>query len=415
MEALMLQLPRIGDDGMAKLAEVSALAKGGDAWEDEPRVPAGQSGGGQWTTGGSGGSTSPSQTRPQSSGKPSSGSVAPTASRGGASDKSDEIPEIVVPAPVAQSRRQSANGFFVNSTGAGVFFIPTTAGGTQVRPTEIHAEDASAFQVSWDENGVISLKDAKGAIIKVPTAPDELRNFNATTGRALGITIYTFPGTPLASPESPPSPEEERDLAEARAAWLAGRQASEQSWSGRVTTGAVLATAALPAIALLPAAAEAPIAGPLNTAEELWPESEEVEVSGNRAIGQARSYEAGVRGQYPETTMKDRVFTTVVNGERVTGIPDTVAEIHEENTAVESKFVANWARSIRNPASRAGKTAWGRKAQEAMVAQARKYAANFKGGVVYHTNSRELAAYYYRVFRAAGITKFRFIITPVGK
>ena len=113
--------------------------------------------------------------------------------------------------------------------------------------------------------------------------------------------------------------------------------------------------------------------------------------------------------------MKDRMFSTVVNGERVTGIPDTVAEIHEENTAVESKFVANWARSIRNPASRAGKTAWGRRAQEAMVAQARKYAANFKGGVVYHTNSRELAAYYYRLFRAAGVTKFRFVINPVGK
>ena len=112
--------------------------------------------------------------------------------------------------------------------------------------------------------------------------------------------------------------------------------------------------------------------------------------------------------------MKDRTLSTVVNGKRVSGVPDTVAEIQGQNTAVESKFVANWARSIRNPASRAGRTSWGRKAHEAMVSQARKYADNFEGGIVYHTNSRELAAYYYRVFRAAGINRFRFIITQTG-
>ena len=269
--------------------------------------------------------------------------------------------------------------------------------------------------MSWDANGVINLKDANGTVVNVPvTTPEQVQSFNATTGRALGISIYTFPGTPLSAPDAPPTTEDERDLAEARAAWLAGRQTSEQSLSGRVTTGAVLLATALPFLALAPAAAEAPIEGPLNTAEELWPESEEVDASGNRPISQARAYEAGVRAQYPETTMKDRMFTTVVNGERVSGVPDTVAEIHGENTAVESKYVANWARSIRNPASRAGKTSWGRKAQEAMVAQARKYADNFEGGVVYHTNSRELAAYYYRVFKETGITKFRFIITPTG-
>ena len=51
MEALMLRLPIIDADGMAKLA-TSELSKGGDASQNEPRVPAGQPGGGQWTAGG---------------------------------------------------------------------------------------------------------------------------------------------------------------------------------------------------------------------------------------------------------------------------------------------------------------------------------------------------------------------------
>jgi hypothetical protein len=247
------------------------------------------------------------------------------------------------------------------------------------------------------------------------TTPADLDRFNATIGRTLGVGIYAFPGKALAAPDAPPTAEEQRQFDQASAAFAEGKRESEQSWSGRVTTGAVVLATALPFLALAPAAAEAPIVGPLNTAEELWPEGEEVSASGSRPVSQARAYEAGIRGQYPETTMKDRMFTAVVNGKRVSGVPDTVAEIHGENTAVESKYAANWARSIRNPASRVGQTSWGRKAQESMVAQARKYADNFGGGVVYHTNSRELAAYYYRVFRTAGITKFRFIITPAGE
>ena len=416
IEALMLRLPEIEAEGMAKLSSLD-FQKGGDAWQNEPRVPAGQPGGGQWTSWGASSGQPSTASRPTGSKKredeetrqPSGGgpAVAPS---------NDTSPEITVTSSVHESRRQNANGFFENPAGGGTFYIPTAAGAQQVRDTEVHASDANAFQVSWDDNGVISLKDAKGTTIKVPvTTPGEVQSFNATTGRALGVTVVAFPGAPIGSPGGPPTPEDQRRLDEERAAFEAGRSASEQSWSGRVTTGAVLVATALPFLALAPVAAEAPVAGPLNTAEELWPESQEVSVSGNRAITQARSYEAAVRGQYPETAMKDRVFSTVVNGERVSGVPDTVAEIHSENTAVESKFVANWARSIRNPASSAGQTAWGRKAQESMVAQARKYADNFDGGVVYHTNSRELAAYYYRVFRAAGITKFRFIITLVGK
>jgi filamentous hemagglutinin len=51
--------------------------------------------------------------------------------------------------------------------------------------------------------------------------------------------------------------------------------------------------------------------------------------------------------------------------------------------------------------------------QQAMVSQAAKYSSGFEGGVIYHTNSAELATYYSQVFKDAGITNFKFVITPV--
>jgi len=44
------RLPDPKPSALAKLAEVAELEKGGTAWENEPRIPAGQSDGGQWTT-----------------------------------------------------------------------------------------------------------------------------------------------------------------------------------------------------------------------------------------------------------------------------------------------------------------------------------------------------------------------------
>jgi len=52
VEAVMLRLPDLTPDAMAKLAAVADLEKGGAGWENEPRIPAGQTGGGQWTTNG---------------------------------------------------------------------------------------------------------------------------------------------------------------------------------------------------------------------------------------------------------------------------------------------------------------------------------------------------------------------------
>jgi hypothetical protein len=48
----MLRLPELTPQAIQKLAEVADLEKAGAAWETEPRVPAGQAGGGQWTTDG---------------------------------------------------------------------------------------------------------------------------------------------------------------------------------------------------------------------------------------------------------------------------------------------------------------------------------------------------------------------------
>jgi len=48
----MLRLPDLTPDAVTKLALVADLEKGGAAWENEPRIPAGQTGGGQWTTNG---------------------------------------------------------------------------------------------------------------------------------------------------------------------------------------------------------------------------------------------------------------------------------------------------------------------------------------------------------------------------
>jgi hypothetical protein len=46
IETVLLALPDLTPQALAKLAEVAALEKGGTAWETEPRVPAGQPDGG---------------------------------------------------------------------------------------------------------------------------------------------------------------------------------------------------------------------------------------------------------------------------------------------------------------------------------------------------------------------------------
>ena len=140
-----------------------------------------------------------------------------------------------------------------------------------------------------------------------------------------------------------------------------------------------------------------------------------VVVSGSRAIDKAQSYESGVRGMYGDTPFAERQYTALVDGQRVKGVADEVAVIGGKPTAIEAKFVDDWASSIRNPESPAGSKPWSVAEQTKMVDQAKKYSSGFDGGAIYHTNSPELASYYSKVFAEAGITNFKFVITPAAK
>lgn len=54
VETVMLGLADLTPVAMAKLAQMADLEKGGTAWQNQPRIPAGQTGGGEWTTDGGG-------------------------------------------------------------------------------------------------------------------------------------------------------------------------------------------------------------------------------------------------------------------------------------------------------------------------------------------------------------------------
>jgi hypothetical protein len=55
IETVLLRLPDLTRPALDKLAEVAKLEKWGTAWQNQPRLPAGQTGGGQWTTTGDAG------------------------------------------------------------------------------------------------------------------------------------------------------------------------------------------------------------------------------------------------------------------------------------------------------------------------------------------------------------------------
>ena len=50
LEAVLIGLPNLTSQALAKLASIADAEKAGTAWQDQPRVPTGQAGGGQWTT-----------------------------------------------------------------------------------------------------------------------------------------------------------------------------------------------------------------------------------------------------------------------------------------------------------------------------------------------------------------------------
>ena len=88
-----------------------------------------------------------------------------------------------------------------------------------------------------------------------------------------------------------------------------------------------------------------------------------------------------------------------------------VTLIADKRTAIEIKYVNAWERSLGNPAN---SKPWSVAEQIKMVDHAKKYSSSFEGGVIYHTNSPELARHYSKAFTDAGVKNFKFVITPVN-
>jgi hypothetical protein len=131
-----------------------------------------------------------------------------------------------------------------------------------------------------------------------------------------------------------------------------------------------------------------------------------------RSIGAKtwQEYESGIRRLYGASSVGSRKFKTVVDGKVVNGVADNITTIGGRSVAVEAKFVNDWAKSIRNPASPIGNMPFAVAEQANMLEQARKYSAAFDE-VICHSNSPELIAHYSTVFQGAGILNFRFILT----
>ena len=131
-----------------------------------------------------------------------------------------------------------------------------------------------------------------------------------------------------------------------------------------------------------------------------------------KATKKGHQYERRIRALYEDTPFNSRKYTTIINGEIVSGVADNITKIGGKNTAIEAKYVKDWSKSIRNPNSKIGNKPFAIAEQQNMLSQAQKYSAAFPGGVTYHTNSPELASHYTKVFQDAGINNFKFEITP---
>ncbi len=148
-------------------------------------------------------------------------------------------------------------------------------------------------------------------------------------------------------------------------------------------------------------------------AERAFATTEGVAVSGPRAIDRAASYEKGVRNLYDELPYNLRRYRDFVDGEWVNGVADTTTLVDGRSAAVDAKYVDSWMESLRNPKSQFGNQPWAVNEQENMLRQAKAYTSGFPGGVVYHTNSIDLATFYTDFFKIYGVSNFKFIITPV--
>ncbi len=106
-----------------------------------------------------------------------------------------------------------------------------------------------------------------------------------------------------------------------------------------------------------------------------------------------------------------RTFYGVINGKIFKGVADLITKVGSKLVAIEAKYVKNWAKSIRNPASKIGSKSFALKEQAKMLEQAKRYSKEFDE-VIYHSNSQALIDHYSKVFRDAGLNNIRFVLTP---
>jgi hypothetical protein len=143
--------------------------------------------------------------------------------------------------------------------------------------------------------------------------------------------------------------------------------------------------------------------------------TETVEITGRTAANElSRSYQGAVASLYGQPA-RDVPYLASVDGNPTWLRADTVAQVGGRETAIEAKYVDDWARSPRNPANDRPfppDAPMDRTERATMLEQARQYSVNFAGGAVYHTNSVELATYWNKAFLDAGLQNIRFIITP---
>jgi filamentous hemagglutinin len=102
----------------------------------------------------------------------------------------------------------------------------------------------------------------------------------------------------------------------------------------------------------------------------------------------------------------------LVDGRQVTIVVEAVTLIEGKATAIEARHVEDWSTSPDNPDSPVGSTPAAVEERRKMIDQIKAYAAGLEGGVVCHTNSRELATYYARSLLMMNVRNFRFVITP---
>ncbi|WP_424410224.1 RHS repeat domain-containing protein [Pasteurella sp. PK-2025] len=125
-----------------------------------------------------------------------------------------------------------------------------------------------------------------------------------------------------------------------------------------------------------------------------------------------QKYEQQIQDLYRgKASFSSRKYTAIVDGKIANSVSDNVVNIEGKNIAIEAKFVDKWRNSIRNPASKIGSKPFAIKEQAKVLEQAKKYSSAFQE-TIYHTNSKEFAEHYGKIFKDAGIDNVIFQITP---